>query len=258
MTLLLPQAARAQAGCAPSLNPDRPGATNAYLPIRPLCFQVETSAELSRDGDESTQSFPTALRLGLVDGAEIRLETNFLSLGGADGTQRGDVALGTKVLLLEPEEEGGALPGLGFSIFAAVPAGAELGDLAPRFDLLADWGLPAGWALSVNAAIEVANDDNDKRQATFPINVVLGWSVPGTDDNVGLFVDTSATLAPSGAASTFSEAFGGGIVWFPLPTVQLDFSGSAGAVGDETGWWLAAGVSWSMSLAGGAAPAHDG
>ena len=233
-------------GCAPELVPDRPGATNSYLTVQPMCFQVEISTEFARDSGTTSQSFPTALRLGLFEGFEFRFESNLVAIDYGNESGRGDMNLGAKVLLFDPEEDG-AVPGLGFTLVANLPGDAGISDLSPRFDLLADWSFPAGWALSVNAGAQLGVGDSTKRELTIPLSAVLGWNVPGTKDTVGLFVDSGAELAPAPRADTWTQAFGGGIVYFPMPTLQLDLSGSADAIGGG-GWWVAAGVTWSMSL----------
>jgi hypothetical protein len=196
--------------CGETIVPDRPGATNGYAAVKPGCFQVESSTEVSPGSGSTHQAFPTALRLGVAEHLEVRLESTLLDLTYAPGERaqasRGDVGLGVKYTLAKPD--GGARPGLGFTLVGALPgAEAELSQVSPRLDLLADWQLPAGWGLSVNAGVEYAAVSSSARSVSIPLAAALGFTVPGTEERLGLFIDSAVAYAPS--EGTWSQAVGG-------------------------------------------------
>ncbi len=235
--------------CGEQIVPDRPGATNGYATVRSGCFQVEASTQLSPGSSETAQSFPTALRLGVAEHLELRLESSLVELayGRADGTQvsRGDIALGVKYSL--GESEGGVMPSLGFMLMGVLPGSADsVSRLSPRADVLADWALPAGLSLSVNAGVLYADAFSADRAVSIPLAAVLGFTVPGTEERLGLFVDGAAEYATSG--SEWSSAVGGGLVFLATPFLQLDLSASADLGGGEGSWWMAAGLSWVTPL----------
>lgn len=237
----------AQGACG--LAPDRPGATNGYNALEPGCFQFELSTEVARADSVTAQSFPTALRLGAVEGLEVRLETAVVGLdyssNSDDRAQRTDIGLGLKKELVEPS---GGTPGLGFTLLGIWPGGSDdAGDIIPRFDLLADWGF-GDWAVSLNAGVLLANDNLDERQFGLPFGAVLGYSLPGTEGRWSMFVDSSAEATLGGPDDGWVQAVGGGVVYMATPTLQLDVSGSADVVGDSNGWWAAVGASFAVSL----------
>jgi hypothetical protein len=240
----------AEPRCGEAIVPDRPGATNGYAAVKPGCFQLETSTEISSGADASLQSFPTALRLGVAEHLEVRLESPVLDLAYAPGgasaqASRSDVALGVKYTLAEPD--GGARPGLGFTLVGVLPGAAQtVSQVSPRLDVLADWQLPAGWGLSVNAGVEYASAFTSARSVNIPLAAVLGFTVPGTEERLGLFIDSAAAYAPSEGA--WSQSVGGGLAFRVAPTIQLDLSGSANVTGGESPWWTALGVSWMAPL----------
>jgi hypothetical protein len=235
--------------CGEKLVPDRPGATNGYAAVRPGCFQVETRTELRPSSSETGQSFPTALRLGVAEHLEVRLESSLVELtyrkGEGPQVSRGDVALGVKYSLRE--SEGGVLPSLGFMLVGALPGSAEgLSAVSPRGDLLADWELPAGLSLSVNAGVQYANAFSAERTVNIPLAGVLGFTIPGTEERFGLFVDGAAEYAASGGE--WRRAVGGGLVFLATPFLQIDLSASTDLGGGDNPWWVALGLGWVTPL----------
>jgi hypothetical protein len=231
--------------CGEVIVPDRPGATNGYAAVKPGCFQLETSTEVSPGSGVTRQAFPTALRLGVAERLEVRLESPLMDLTYAPGTpgasSRADVSLGVKYTLAEPD--GGARPGLGFTLVGVLPgADAGLSQVSPRLDVLADWQLPAGWGLSVNAGVEYVGAFTSARGVSIPLAAVLGFTVPGTEEKLGLFVDSAAMYAP--AEGSWDQSVGGGLALRVAPNVQLDLSGSMDLAGGDHPWWVALGASW--------------
>jgi hypothetical protein len=245
----LGEAGEPEPKCGEKIVPDRPGATNGYAAVRSGCLQVETSTQLSPGSSETGQSFPTTLRLGVAGHLEIRLESSLVELaygqGGGTQVSRGDVALGVKYSLREPE--GGVLPALGFMLVGALPGSAQsVSALSPRADLLADWELPAGLALSVNAGVQYAEAFSAERAVHIPLAGVLGFTVPGTQERLGLFVDGAAEYVTAG--SDWRRAVGGGLVFLATPFLQIDLSASTDPGGGENPWWMALGISWVAPL----------
>jgi hypothetical protein len=119
-------------------------------------------------------------------------------------------------------------------------------EVYPRLDLLADWELPAGLQLGVNVGVEYLAAFTVARDVNLPLAAVLQLTVPGTDERLGVFVDSAARFAP--ATGRWDQSVGGGVLFLATPALQLDVSGSTDLSGGDNPWWVALGLSWAVPL----------
>lgn len=161
--LLLQPAALVPAVAGSDVAPDRPDVTNSTQTVPPGAFQLEAGLEYARTRLAASQAerrlaVQAALRVGLTDGLEVRLEGEpLVRVRGADeDTGNGDLALGFKYRFLDSEEGRWWWPSLGVQPFVKVPvARAPLGSERPDFGLvaLATLELPSQLSLDVNAGL---------------------------------------------------------------------------------------------------------
>ncbi len=160
--LLLASGGLASARAESEVTPDRPGVTDDTRTVPLGAFQIEAGLEYARTNvaaspAERRLAVQTALRIGLADRLEVRLEGEpLVRLRGAEeDTGPGDLTLGLKYRFLDaPEEQW--WPSLGVEPFVKLPiADAPIGSGRPDFGFraLASLDLPWQLSLDVNAGL---------------------------------------------------------------------------------------------------------
>jgi hypothetical protein len=233
LLLLVPGLAGAPAPAAgqETIASDRPGIGSASVVVAPGVAQAEFGAAVvGAGGSEALALGQLFVRYGLA-GVEAELLVNSYRVGlddAADGFE--DVAVGAKV----PIARGvGGRADLSLQGLVTLPTGAAGvgGDaVAPTVVALADIGLAAGSALSVNVAgTRGSGAVPDQILATVTPSLALS--------------DRSSGYA--GWAATFSEGadvhwLEGGVAFFASPDVQLDVNGAASLDTDQ--WFVGVGM----------------
>jgi hypothetical protein len=146
----------------PQVEPDRPDVSNSTHTVLVRALQVELGLEYAGSHHDPTERRPalqTALRTGLTDRLEVRLDGEPLVRlkEDSDDVGLGDLAVGVKARLFEPPA-GQGWPALGVQPFVKLPtARTQIG--SGRLDagvlLLADQDLPWELQLTVNAGLVV-------------------------------------------------------------------------------------------------------
>lgn len=152
--------AGAPAPRAQEIETDRPDVTESPGTVPPGALQVETGLALGRESrggraDERRFAVEAALRLGLTERLEVRLEGEPFVRLRAEGEDRGpgDVEIGVKYRALDGDEGRPALAVLGFVTLplAEEPIGGERPDLGVVGIVL--FPLPGDLALVLNAGL---------------------------------------------------------------------------------------------------------
>lgn len=125
-----------------TVDPDRPGVSTSAETLPRGVLQLETGVDYSRErrAGEPTErrtSLTAAVRYGLADGVELRLEGEpFVALRGAeDANDVGDISVGVKWRLLEGVE--GERPAVAVLPIVKLPTAPEpIGTERPDFALL--------------------------------------------------------------------------------------------------------------------------
>jgi hypothetical protein len=148
------------AGAVQDIEPDRPDVSVSPGTVPAGSVQVETGLAAERESrggrpDERRVAVEAALRLGLTERLELRLEGEpFVRLRG-DGEDRGpgDVRIGAKYRLLDGDER---RPALGLLGTVTLPVGEEpTGAERPQYALVgtALFALPGDVSLVLNAGV---------------------------------------------------------------------------------------------------------
>lgn len=149
------------------MHPDRPELSVSAYTVAPGTVQLESELELEREVEatETRVALPQLLRIGIVQGLELRMESDLLVF---EGDKRGisDVTLGMKWNILD---EG---PTLGVLADFTIPAGQEgLRSEGPdaNFRLLSDIPLSDSWEMRLNLGATSVLEDEDRN-----LEVVFG------------------------------------------------------------------------------------
>ena len=164
--LLLPPPIRAQEEGKHEMNIVEPILTEETLPNEPRELSLRLTTDYRKQGSEVTAALPRLdIFYGLAErlGAELSVPLAFHQGDGTRAYGLGDVSLGLKYLVVEPQKN---LPAVVFGLEAGFPTGdaeRELGEgayeLTPFMALLKDFGRFSlqgnfGWARQVSGARE--------------------------------------------------------------------------------------------------------
>lgn len=208
------------------ISPDRPGAATPPSVMDRGVFQLETAFEWQKArpsdaADVTTEDFPTLLRLGVVRGLEVRLESNMVSLEQAV-TGFADMSVEAKWLVLDRDK--GAVPSVALLPAVSIPTGSSdftAGKVQAGLSGLFGWTLPSGTSLTLDADIARVVESSDSpyewqlsSEAAFQIPLRRNWAVSGDG-----FVSeplVSGSSAPWGVDA--------GVEFYPNPNTQLDLT----------------------------------
>lgn len=234
--------------------PDRPSAGTGPDTLGSLRFHVETSFGFAQDESADitsrTFSFPTLLRLGVIDGLEVRLGGDLFAIRTADeqDTKVGptDLALSFKVRFLRGA---GYMPTLGVLAQLSMPTGTDdfsAEAVVPEIDLLAGWSLPAGLGLLVNFGVDVPNASGDNNAfARFVYAVALGYTLPFLAERLGIFVEGYGKVAFDGDFPSFHQ-LNAGLTALLTPNMQLDLTSQHGLNDEANDLSIALGFSYRL------------
>ncbi len=225
---------------------DRPGLDFSPLAVDPGVIQVEIglpSGTYFSEGDASLWSiqFPTLVRVGVVDGLELRAGAQPLNILSFQGEEAGfseagfgDLELGAKLSLSSPE---GGRPGVALIPSFTVPTG-EAPFTADRpaylLNAVATWAIDA-WSVAAVGGVYSNPAGDDERVVSGMLAGVLGRSLGG---RVGGFVEGGWFPVEGGGPAGL---VGGGLAILLSDEIQIDFSVDRGITDDSPDWLLGAG-----------------
>ncbi len=225
---------------------DRPGLDFSPLAVGPGVIQVEIglpSTTYFSEGEASLWSiqFPTLVRVGVVDGLELRAGAQPLNIlefrgeeAGFSEAGFGDLELGAKLSLSSPE---GGRPGVALIPSLTVPIG-EAPFTADRpaylFNTVATWAIDA-WSVAAVGGVYSNPAGDDERVISGMLAGVIGRSLGG---RVGGFVEGGWFPVEGGGPGGL---VGGGLAILLSDEVQIDLSVDRGITDDSPDWLLGAG-----------------
>ncbi len=241
---------------ADSISTDRPGNGNAASAVKPNVFQLETSGNLASDAalDGEQLTFPTGLRLGLIEGLEARLNSDVASIGDAFGTgsaNASDVAIGLKIDALKQVRW---VPELAVMAQWSVPTGAR--DVSSEsLDylalLLASWTLPAGFSILSNVGVDTrasassdpSGDPSGDAVARLNYLLLAGYSFSLGAQKLTIFAEGFGRVSRRDDVPTVHQV-DFGVAWLVTEDLQLDIFSQHGLVDDALDFQLATGFSY--------------
>jgi len=240
MMLMMPLWATAQA----DFTADRPGATTGtdVLPAGRVQWETGVAWERSKlDGPAVTTWTVnnTLLRWGFSDYAELRLQGDFLasSASGAHHSGFSDVAIGTKVKLLEGRK---ALPSMSLLANILVPGGSDANYL-PR-----EWGAQVGLLFQneLTSRLSLGYEGDliwsDDSQPTAFYGVCLGYAL---NDRLSLALEEYNNTSSDGTECWTEISFG----WQVSPRLQLDMGTDISLSHPADYHNLMIGLAWQMT-----------
>jgi hypothetical protein len=249
-------AAQGQVAAPPELVTDRPDQTESPATVPPGYVQVEAGWLGSRDGRgdarvEREEGPGTLVRLGLVDGVELRLGwegrvEEKVGRGGRDRTAgAGDAELGVKVRLGRPPAgaPGPTEAALLFGVTLPVGARRLTSDrYDPAFRLAVAHALSDRLDLAANLGMSWSSEPGEagvrETFSSVDYTVALGRALGG---RLGAFVEAFGSLpadAPGGAAHSLD----GGLTFQLRPNLQFDLAAGAGLTAEAPDRFLGVGV----------------
>ncbi len=235
-----------------AIAPDRPGIANSSTVVAPGVAEIEAGVELdfrTRSTEHSDSlSVPTLVRLGVVDGLELRVEGDTLSrehdfdaaTGGSTSTGMAPTSAGAKWGI---DVNDAVAVGVLGRVFP--PSGSSsfrthhwTGDLT----LLLDWSLSDDWSLNPNLGVGFLEDDQGRAFTAAQAALTLGYTI---DDAWGLFADTGLQDRETARGGPVVVLVDGGVTYVPIPDLQLDLSAGTGGSGRQTpDFFVSGGVSF--------------
>jgi Putative MetA-pathway of phenol degradation len=221
LALLLPSAAGAQ------IVTDRPDFVESSATVGSGALQIETSVAYGRTGSGGARvaawTTPTLLRIGLGETLELRMESEgWVRDASATSLQTGnglaDVSVGLK---WHAGDEAGASPSIALLVHADLPSGVDSRrgqGVRPSLRAVAEWTLPAGFALGFMPGLAIDRDD-----ANVFVYGILGVALgKELTDSLRTFAEVSferlAATERGGSAGSFNT----GLAFLLTPTVQID------------------------------------
>jgi hypothetical protein len=236
---------------------DRPDQTESAAVVPPGSVQLETGIYGAAEGgdprSETTALGSTLVRIGLVEGLELRLGWGGWEReeeGGAASEGAADAGLGLKVRLWEAR---GARPQAALLAGVSLPGG-ERGRSSERYDpafrLAFAHDLAPGAALGYNLGLAWSSEPaepgggraGNTTSARLEYTATLGF---GLSDRLGAFVELFGDApvdAPAGAAGPVHAA-DAGLTLLVNPRLQLDLAVGAGLTDEAPDRFFTAGLS---------------
>jgi hypothetical protein len=238
----------------PPISTDRPGQATPPSILVPGAVQIEAGVQLSSDATSSGQvettvrtlSAPTALvRIGLLPSMELRLSTEFRSVGtrAAPGTFDttisgvSGVGIGTKIGVTAEE---GAIPETAFLLSIALPFGSEafrVSNVAPTFL----FAMRSGLSSTTNIYYNLGATWDGTNGAGYGLYNVLLSTAPTAE--IGVFAEVYGTLA-TGLRPVHAADLG--IAYLLGNNLQLDLYGGVGITDNASDYFVAGGVSMRL------------
>jgi len=224
-----------------TISTDRPGLGYNPTTISPGIFQVELgtpSASASEAGAANVQtfSFPAALRLGVTDALELRLNTSVYDIAQteiADETESEGQA-GFDVLEAGVKLNFAAQAGFDAAVIPSIFIPTEGGPVTVSGIAVAGWSLPNAFGLTTAAGAAVTSGDVS---GTFV--ALLGR---GLTDRLGSYVAAAAYPA-DGATPVFA---GAGLTLLLTPDLQLDAGFDRGFSEGAGDWLFGLGIAFRL------------
>ncbi len=216
-------------GSRPPIVTDRPSVAESSLTVPEGSLQVETGAEFGSNSingvDGSSLSFPTKLRLGIIDGFEVHAEGTVFERftvenpGGDDLTASGlaDLELGGKVHILDSN---GAVPSVGILAAIRMPIGSDdvTGNLwVLRPTVSAEWDLLPALSFTANVGLSIPLEDREFFSDGFRWATSFGIHPDVLPEGLGFFAEAfgqvplddgdSVTAADAGALYLVNDDF---------------------------------------------------
>ncbi|OGQ22721.1 MAG: hypothetical protein A3I05_05670 [Deltaproteobacteria bacterium RIFCSPLOWO2_02_FULL_44_10] len=235
---------------------DRPDAAEASETVGKYRFQIETSFAFDHDEDAGVSTnnynFPTLIKFGVTDWAEVRLEAPFLNIQTQTGTSSTtgftDIDLGTKVHLQDNE---GAAPSLGFLFHLTLPTGKDIfsaNTVEPKFVVLMDWELPQKFSLGINFGLDIpVTDANGNKFARFLYAGALNrpLPIPALDDRLGMFIEFAGAV-PMMEGPKGEHRFDTGFGFLLTPDMKIDTFAQVGLTEASPDIGTGLGFSWRI------------
>ncbi|MEM6532623.1 MAG: transporter [Myxococcota bacterium] len=220
-------AAVGQSNNRPPIVTDRPNVAESSLTVPDGAVQLETGVEFSGTGSDdeeiNTAGFPTKLRYGVTESAELHVEGtvfNRNSVFGETSSGLADLDLGGKIHLLDPS---GVIPSLGVLFAVTVPVGADAvsGDqtlLKPTVS--AEWSLLPALSLSINLGLTIPVEDRELFDDVLRFAGSFGIQPGFFPEELSLFAELFGETPLGDGEETLASDFGA--AWGLTPDVQLD------------------------------------
>jgi len=227
----------ARAQTSDPMNPDRPGVSNGATTVGAGHLQIELGGNVFWDeGDKAFDTFPVAARYGVGKVFELRLESDTVSIHGAD---RGvaDLFAGVKWTFHAGN------PTLGVMARARFPTGSRPfreAAVTPDFTLLANIPLGEKWSVEANVAVGVppAADENG-RVAQWIYAATVGAAVTSKFQAFGEL----ALIGPDTHDGPHQALADAGIAYALKDNLVLDLDVIAGLSPEAPDFGLTSGVS---------------
>lgn len=211
----------------PPLVTDRPGNGNASSSVPRGHLQIEASTNyVSAAGDVQLISFPTLLRYGVLDFAELRVSSGLVGINTTSGSDEDPVLTDTSVgAKVQVADGAGWTPQLSLmvDVFLETGDGAFTnGTTVPDARVAASWGLPANFGLLLNTGINLPGaGDNRFAQLLYIAN--LGYVPAGLlGGKLGVFVELYGQQ-PFDSDQAKTVQLDLGAAYAITPTLQVDF-----------------------------------
>jgi hypothetical protein len=150
------------------MHPDRPELTFSARTVAPGRVQLESELAVEREegASENKVVLPSLLRIGVIEGLELRLESDLLVF---EGERRGisDLSVGVKWNLIDGE------PAIGILADVVIPAGQEhfrSESAIPSLRIMSDIPLGESWEMRLNLGAASLSEDGERElQALFGV-----------------------------------------------------------------------------------------
>lgn len=231
LALALWAAGRGRAQAEPSdvapISTDRPGNANAATTVPKGRAQIESSLGFARDRAEGTTnralSFPTSLRVGVLDRLELRASTSIVGVE-LDSASRApkptDTSVGSKLHVLRG---GAGRPDVSVMVdvfLASGRAAFTAGATTPEARVSAAWALPQGIGFLWNVGGDVPRTDRRYARALYVTN--LNYAPPILNGALTLFIESYGRL-PLASPELPIVQIDVGAALLLGPDLQLDF-----------------------------------
>ncbi len=218
--LPVPGLAAQQSKALPPIDTDRPDLTDGTGTVAKGHQQLESgyTIQWSRDNTVSHSVPEWLLRLGLFDGAELRIAETFRTLGtpieGVALSGWDDVQVGTKIRLAAQK---GLRPSVSMEAFTSLATGAaeiSAGRALPGAALLAEWDSDGPWS----AGVELQG----AKGVESGVSSAVSLSIQFRPSDPVQFYGEVYTLRSNAASSPAESYFNAGILLLLTNSVQID------------------------------------